>query len=276
MRKFNFRKYIISMAAVGLLIFFHFLGILHPIESSISYCLNPVTKNFYFLGSGLRSIYNKQTNKQDLINRIKQLENQSNKLIIENVKLKILEEENQILRQNLKFFAKNQYYYKMANIVSRGESADLIKGNQMIIIDKGSDDGLLPGLPVISPDTYNFDNQGVIVGKIMAVKKNSSEVCLLNNKNCKLACSLSGQIKTNGIVHGELGLTVKMEFIPQTEKINKGDIIITSGLEQNIPQGLAIGKVMDVAQNSNELWQSAIVEPLINFDNLMIVSVLLP
>lgn len=276
MLKLNIKKYIMHGAVVGLLIFFHFLGILVPIESSISRWLNPVLKNFYSLGSGLRSTYNERTNNQVLINKIKQLENQSNKLIIENVKLKILEEENQILRQNLKFFAKNQYHYKMANIISRGESADLIHGNQMIIIDKGSNDGLSIGLPIVSPDIYGSENQGVIVGKIIGIKDNLSEVCLLNNQNCKLAGSLLGQTKTNGIVHGELGLTVKMEFIPQTEKIDKHNIIITSGLEQNIPKGLVIGKVTEVVQDSNELWQSATIEPLIDFDDLIIVSVLLP
>jgi len=269
MLKFSFKKYVISAAAIGLLIFFHFLGILSSSESLISRLFNPVLKNFYSLGSALRSTYNDHANKQILNNKIKQLENQSNELIIENVKLKILEKENQILRQNLKFFAKNQYHYKMANIISRDK-------NQMITIDKGSADGLSVGLPIISPDIYNSDNQRAIVGKITEIKENLSEVCLLNNQNCKLACSLSNQTKTNGVVHGELGLTVKMEFIRQMEKIDKNDIVITSGLEQNIPQGLVIGKIIDIAQDSNELWQSATVEPLINFDNLTIVSVLLP
>ncbi len=276
MLKFSFKKYIIFIIVAGLLIFFHFLKILSPLESYISYWLNPVSKSLYSLSSNLRSTYNKQTNKQILIDKIKQLEDQSNKLIIENVKLKILEEENQILRQSLKFFTKNQYNYKIANIISRGESADLANGNQTIIINKGSVDELLPGLPIISPDIYGLENQGLIIGKIIATKNNSAEICLLNNQNCKLAGSILGQTKTSGIIHGELGLTIKMEFIPQTEKINKDDIVITSGLEQNIPQGLVIGKIAKVVQDNNELWQNATIEPLINFDDLTIISVLLP
>ncbi|MBU0637052.1 MAG: rod shape-determining protein MreC [Patescibacteria group bacterium] len=276
MLKFSVKKHIIVGAVVALLIFFHFIGILSPFESTISYWLSPLFRNFYSFSSGLRLTYNEHINKSDLTSRIKQLENQLNKSIIDNVKLKILEEENQALRQNLKFLIKSQYHYAMANIISRGEPIDLVKGNKIIIIDKGSDDGLFPGLPVVSSDFYGSENQGLIIGKIVTVKNNLSEVCLLNNQNCKLAGSLLGQTKINGIVSGELGLTVKMEFIPQTQKINKGDIVVTSGLEQNIPQGLVIGKVIDIVKNNNELWQSSILEPLINFDDLIIVAVLLP
>ena len=71
-------------------------------------------------------------------------------------------------------------------------------------------------------------------------------------------------------------LTVNMVFISQTEKIEIGNIVVASGLEKNIPRGLVIGRVSKVEKESNELWQSAVIEPIANLDELIIISVLLP
>jgi rod shape-determining protein MreC len=72
-----------------------------------------------------------------------------------------------------------------------------------------------------------------------------------------------------------MGLTVVMEFIPQTEDIRTGDVVVTSGLERNIPPGLVIGKVTEVNNKSNEVWQSVNIEPLVDLDELTIVAVVI-
>jgi len=269
MQKINTRKYIWIIGITGLLIFLHFIGVLAPIESFIVSIFRPVLGGFYSVSSDLRVAYNEQTDKRDLISLVKQLEVKVNQLTAENAKLKVLEEENQILREYLKFPTNEKANYIISNIISRGGLGGSIQQYQSIIIDKGEKDGLFDGLAVVS-------SQGIIVGKVMAVKDHLSEVYLTTNPSCKLAATIQNQDKTSGIVQGELGLTIRMEFIPQTEEIKVGDIVITSGLEQNIPRGLIIGKVTQVTKESNELWQSAVIEPLVDLDELIIVSVLLP
>jgi len=276
MLKLNIRKYFIFIVVIGLLIFLHFTGILFPLESLVSCWLNPLFKNFYSLGSSLRTNYGAKSSQEELLNKIGQLERQNTQLTLANAKLKIAEEENQVLRQSLKFLAKSQFHYTLANIISRGESVNLFAGSQTAVIDKGSADGLFPGLPVVSPAIYDPANQGLIIGKVVAVKNNISEICFITNQDCKLAVSLFNQTNTSGIAHGELGLTVRMEFIPQTEIINIGDLVITSGLEQNIPRGLVIGKISEINKASNELWQNATIKPLQEIDDLIIVTILLP
>jgi rod shape-determining protein MreC len=69
---------------------------------------------------------------------------------------------------------------------------------------------------------------------------------------------------------------MKMSFIPQSAVIKPGDSVVTSGLEEAIPRGLVIGKVLEVKSESNAMWQTAVIEPLISPDDLIIVSVLLP
>ncbi len=276
MVKFETKRYVTLIAVIGLLIFLHFSNLLLPVEYFISNYTRPILTSFYSFSSKFRITYNQRTNKTDLAAKVKQLENQVNQLIGENVKLKMTETENQFLRQQLKFLSTNQYKYQIANIVSRGELSDTAKNSQTILIDKGIADGIATGLAVVSPNILQADSQGIVIGKVGSVKQHLSEINLITNPQCKLAVSILNQSKTNGIIHGELGLTVKMEFIPQTEEIKIGDLTVTSGLEQNINRGLVVGKITEVIKENNDLWQSAVIEPLINLDDLTIVAVLIP
>ncbi|KKR31078.1 MAG: Cell shape-determining protein MreC [Candidatus Falkowbacteria bacterium GW2011_GWF2_39_8] len=189
-----------------------------------------------------------------------------NQLIAENSRLKSLEDENRTLRNYLKFLSTKEKKYLMANVISSG-SIDL--NSQSVLLDKGTKDGLYSGLAILS-------SEGNIVGKIINAKENISEVCIINASRCQLAAAIQNKEKTVGIAQGDLGLTIKMEFIPQNADIKVGDIIISSGLEKSIPRGLVIGQISHIKKESNELWQAARIEPLTNLEDLVVVSVLLP
>lgn len=260
-----------------LLIFLHYAKLLNPLESFLNKSLEPMFRTFYSLSTNLNKIYLTETGKQDLAAELKQAEEKINQLIAENVKLRFLEEENTVLRKHLNFLNKDNRRYLMANIISRGElTGASSEGNQSIVIDKGARDGLFAGLAVVSSTAIGSTSQGVIIGKIVNVKEQIAEVYLVTNKNSKLAASIFGENKTSGIASGELGLMIKMDFIPQTENIKAGDIVATSGLEQNIPRGLVIGRVTEINKENNEVWQTAIVEPLVDLDTLSVVAILLP
>ena len=276
MIKLNIKKYITVIAVIMLLLFLHYSKLLNPIESLLAKWLEPIAKVFYSMSSDLSQTYLDQTAKVDLAAELKESREIINQLTAENVELKFLKEENLTLRKQLNFLAKSGERYIMANIISRGELEGEPEDSQSIVIDKGSRDGLFAGLAVVSSSSLGDTGQGIIIGKVVNVKDNLAEIYLVTNKNYKLAAAILGESKTSGIVAGELGLTIKMEFIPQTENIKPGDLVATSGLEQNIPRGLVIGRVTKVIKENNEVWQSAIIEPQIDLDSLSIVAILLP
>lgn len=268
MPKINPIKIIFFVAAIALLIFLHYVKVLAPVENMLVKISSPIFSGFYLASSYLRHTYDEQAGKINLAEENESLRDQVNNLINENVKLKLLEEENEILRDQLGFFSGHNDKYLISDVISRS-GFDSSRPNQTLLIGKGERDGLRPGLVVLG-------GQGIVIGKIMSTKENLSEICLSINPECKLAATIQNEDKTSGIAQGDLGLTIKMNFIPQTKKMAEGDIVITSGLEQNIPRGLVIGSVSQVNKENNELWQSAIIEPLIDFNDLTIVSVLLP
>ena len=276
MTRLSLKKYIYVAAIVMLLIFFHYIKILNPLESFLNKTFKPFFGVFYSFSSDVNKNYSDETEKIDLTSDLKKAEEKINQLTSENIKLRFLEEENSILRKHLNFLKKDSQHYLMANIISRGElTGGTNQNNQAILIDKGSVDGLYPGL-VISSTAIGTSSQGVIIGKVIDVKDHIAEIYLVTNKKIKLAAAIFGDNKTSGIASGDLGLTVKMDFIPQTENIQIGDIVATSGLEQSVSRGLVIGRVSKIIKENNEVWQSAIIEPATDLDSLSIVAVLLP
>ncbi|MFH1744833.1 MAG: rod shape-determining protein MreC [bacterium] len=268
-KKVGKQKTFILIAVIGLLIFLYQLGALTSVEKMAANVLNPIFSGFYSMGSNIGATFGQKTSEENLKEKLKEFEVQVADLTEENVRLKILEDENKILREHLNFLSQSQYQYVMSNVISRGDGIDLSGRTETIIIDKGSDDGLYEGLGVVS-------GRGVIVGKIMEVKGKISKVYLTSNSGCKLAAAIFGSEKTNGITEGDLGLTIKMGFIPQSAEINPSDIVVTSGLESFVPRGLIIGKISAVNKENNEMWQDAVIEPMSEFEDMVVVSVILP
>ncbi len=266
--KLQTKKVLSYAAVIGLLVFLYSIGAFKLVENAaarIMYPLLGVSQNF---GVGLNFRFGGGESKEELKMENESLKKEVAKLVEENAGYKILEEENSLLRESLGFLSRNKHAYLMANVIARGEIGDLSGYTEAITIDKGGNDGLKNGLAVI-------DDKGIMIGKIAAVKNNSSLVYLVNNSQCKIAVSALNDKNTSGVIEGELGLTTKMNFIPQNKQINPGDTIVTSGLEEFIPRGLVIGKVKTVNKESNELWQWAEIEPMIDQDRLIIVSVLI-
>ncbi len=104
----------------------------------------------------------------------------------------------------------------------------------------------------------------------------SARACLTTSADCQLAAAIINGSRTIGLSEGELGLTIKMNYIPQMEKISPEDIVITSGLGDSIPRGLVIGRVSQVNNQSNEIWQDVTIEPVASLHDLTVVSVVLP
>jgi rod shape-determining protein MreC len=263
------KRIMTSAAIFGLLIFFHWTGLLSPIESVLSYFISPVAVKFHALGSGINQVYNKATGGQDLESQLKQKEADNANLLKDNARLHEIEAENKTLRDYLKFYTSSNFKYQLADVVSREVVGQAVKERNKLIINKGFNDGLRENLVVVN-------SLGLVVGRITSVKENLAEVSLLVDQNCRLAVAVQNEEIVSGIASGESGLTIKVGFIPQTKNISVGQLVVTAGLENDVPGGLVVGKISQVDKASNELWQEAVVEASADLDNLKIVSVIIP
>jgi len=260
---------LIFLVVFGLLVFLHGLGILDPLENFFTISTRPLAEYFFHNGAELNKTYSKRQERDNLIAQLEATKKELALVTIDTAHWREVEEENKKLRSQLNFLSVNNFQSVTASIISREELAGAGGEGDGIIIDRGEKDGIKVGFGVVNED-------GIIIGKITELKNNSAKICLTTNPECKLAASLQNESKTQGITDGDLGLTIKMSYIPQLEKISIGDTVITSGLSSNIPRGLVIGKVANVKNESNEIWQEASIEPIVNFNNLTVVSVIIP
>jgi len=130
----------------------------------------------------------------------------------------------------------------------------------------GSLQGVEIGMPVVSGGAG-------LVGRISQVGPRTSEVQLLTDTDSAVAALLQTS-RVTGLVVGQPDSTLQMEYIPQEEQIDVGDIVLTSGLGGVLPKGLVIGQVTEVLQMDYALFQSATVRPAIDFSRLELVLVI--
>jgi rod shape-determining protein MreC len=269
MKKVNLKKIVVFAAVILLLIFLHFIKVITPLERVAVMMLNPFSRLAYSTTSFFRLNGEERLSIENLSGELAKLKQENESLISENAKMKNLEIENSFLRDQLKFTAEHKYNYILADIIFRSSTDPQYEGIEEIIINQGKNKNLVPGYALVN-------EEGTIIGKITKVEDYIAKACLVTDNTCKFAASVQNQERTVGVTQGDFGLTIKMDYIPQTENINVGDNVITSGLEKNVPRGLLIGQISKINKESNEVWQNAVVESPAKLNKLLFVSVLIP
>ena len=254
---------IITLVVFFLLIFLHYLRILSPVENLVIKITRPVLDTTYYFSNSIGNRYLEYKSKQDLSEENEELKSKVTDLIKEKSAYLEDREENEFLRDQLEFVNNNDYDYEVANVISK----KIDNFQNILIIDKGERDGLKSGQPVLT-------SSGLLVGKISKVSKENSFVLLLNDDLSKVASKIQNKDKTMGLVEGEYGLGMKMQLIPQTEAVIPSDIVVTSGLEENVPVGLIIGEVETVSDEPEELFKSASIKTYVDFNKITLVNII--
>lgn len=260
----KFKLIFITIAIIILLIFFHQIKLLSPLENFFQKIFLPIQSKTYQIANKIQEKTNFLSSRKKIMEENKKLKQEILKLIIKKSQLEELSQENEILRKELNFIKKNNLSFVETQII--GEKNDL--GFQTFIIDKGEINGLIEGLPVTT--------QGFLIGKIIKVDKYTAQVLPIIESHSLIAAVIQNYPKTSGLVKGEFNLSLIMELIPQDIKIKVGDLVITSGLENNIPRGLVIGQIEKIINQPEELYQKAQINSPISFKSLNFLTVLLP
>lgn len=263
---FNFRIniYIVIVAVIVLLIFFHYLGLLKPVENALTYITRPMERIIY--RSGLNFFGSeKYLSLAELENENTQLKDKLSDALIENARLHSLITKSEVLQKELAFLEQEGYQAKTAQIIGKIPNSTA----QIFLLDRGKKDKVQLGLPVIFLD-------GILVGKIVKVKDLTSQLLLINDSNSTVAAQVQNETSSPGVVVGKLGLSLEMQLIPQAEEIREEQTVITSGLEEKIPAGLVIGQISKVHKQTEELFQTADIKSPISLDRLNVVSIIIP
>ncbi len=256
-----FRSLALAIAAIGLFLL-ALGGYLTPLSH---YALDPLVSMQAWVSNRYLAIESFLTSPRDvavLTQRNAELEAQVANLQTQIIELQQQLAEFRILSALLDFArAYPEYEYVGASVIGRDPSPFI----RYIQINRGSDDGIRRGMPVVT-------QQG-LVGRVAKTTAAAALVQLITDPgttiNVKLEPSRAEAV-LSGSVTGDVGL----DFIPQETEVNPGDLVLTSGLGGNYPPNILIGQVTSVRSQDYDLFQSASVQPVVDFKHLEIVLVI--
>ncbi len=194
-------------------------------------------------------------------NDYQKLDRQVSALKARVVVLDELSQENRRYARLLDFKNRSMFSSEAAMVIARDPS----NWNSSLMINKGHEDGLKPGMAVI--------NALGVVGKVAEVADHSSKVILINDPGFSVAV-VNQRSRESGLLSGSLSGHCRLQYLSQDADIRVTDDLVTSSLSTSFPSGLLVGSVIEVAPGSEGESPRADVEPAVDVSKVEEVLVI--
>ena len=173
--------------------------------------------------------------------------------------LKELVELNSTLRENS---------YLNATVISRNVGY----WNQSLTIDKGKKNGVEVGYAVV--------NSEGLIGKVESVSNFNSTVKLLTSEDVSDKISVKIKVADDDYVYGLLNgydsksKKFQIEGIAENKEIPKDSLVTTTGLSNDFPSGVLIGKVDSISKDHFDLASTVSFKSEVDFEKISYVTIL--
>jgi rod shape-determining protein MreC len=258
----SFQSVVFIIVTVGIILM-ALGGYLTPVSKVV---LDPLIRIQAWIGIRYQTIQSYITAPADVASLRQQnteLEAEIARLQVQNIELQEQVQESQMLSTLVDYArSRPENRYLAASVIGR----DISPFMRYIVIDRGSDDDIRRGMPVVT-------NQG-LVGQIAAVTAGAARVQLITDPESSVNVILQ-QSGAEAVLKGQINGELVLEFIPQDVNVQPGELVITSGLGGNYPPNLVIGQVSSVRSRPYDLFQSASVQQAVDFSNLDIVLIII-
>lgn len=236
-------------ALIALLALLGVIGWAATIEDQAATALNPVQRAFRQAGEPISNLLNDlddfgrlNTENRALRSRIEQLE-------AENARLRELQVQVRARQALLEVQAETDSATVTAYVTTR----DLTGLRTIVGIDRGSNDGLRVGLPVLA-------GGGTLIGQVIDVRPHTAFVRLITDPDSAIRVfhqPSRSEVVATGDTLGNLEVR-----IPWTSEVELGHIFVTSGLDGKYPQGLPVGRVSAAEGTVQDAFRHVVLEPI--------------
>lgn len=187
------------------------------------------------------------------------------------VQMKATQSDNQALRDQFATPNPNPQKLLPAQVVGFGDAVVNESYPESLIIHAGLHDGVRKDMVVVVKNE--------LIGIINQVSAQYANVVLVSNKQSSFSVK-DNSTNALGVAKGQGSGEILADNVLLSDTLQKDDLMVTVGnttIDGNgFPPNLVVGKIVSVNKNPSSLFQNASVVPLISFDHLTEVFVLLP
>lgn len=251
MKKESKIKILLPILAVIIVTVLIFNRLLFKLKAQIDKVVLPIQSKVYNVANRAIGIKDIIFSYENFITENENLKKENMELKIQKVRNEKIYEENERLLKLLEM--KENNIYKGDLKFARVSFSDINNLNNKIFIDLGTEDNIKIDMITVYGD--------YLVGKIVAVHDNYSEVELITNPNCIISAKTMGDVL--GIARGsdeEDGLLYFQPSIVE-DNLKEGDEIITSGISDIYPEGIKIGKIEQIDEKENYGYKRVTLKP---------------
>ncbi len=248
------------------------IGFLQPIEDLAFLLLQPLLGGAHGLSTGVANLPATLEDPNALRARALELQAQVDSLKTQSLRVRELEQENLLLRQQLGYKQANtDFELAGAAVLDRHpDRARVIAQDPSnllyyLVVDQGSAQGVKLGMPVLTP-------QG-LAGRVTQVGTQWAKVLLIIDPSSSVNAVVQST-RATGVVQGTFNGQLVIRYVPQGAAMRDGDLILTSGIGGNFPKRLVVGQVTQVRKRDIELFQEADLQPSVDFTRLEFVLIL--
>ena len=239
-----------------------------PLRFLAGYTVVPMQKGINTIGVWLSDLTDNFETLQELKEENKTLKEQIDALTLERNSLQQQQSELERLQALYKLDQNYSDYEKIGARVIANNGSNWFNS---FTIDKGSNDGIKTDMNVIAGSG--------LVGIVTEVGPNWAEVRSIIDDESKISAMMLST-SDNCIVNGDLKLMndgrIRFERLPNTGKeIAAGEYVVTSAISSRYVQGILIGYVDSIEEDSNNLTCSGYLTPAVDFQHLQEVLVIL-
>lgn len=206
-------------------------------------------------------------------------ENEKLRKQVEALRQRVIQEqtavsENDRLRDLLSFVDGPSFPAGFTGVSTRVVGRPPSAYNQEVLIAAGSSAGVRRNDPVVTQDG--------LVGLVTNVTSNGAKVTLLTDQSSAVSAIVLESGAAGVVRHGPSDSSaLVLDRVGKDEFVEEGNLVITAGwrsgkLESLYPRGIPVGMVKSVGQQDVDLYKRIQVAPLVNFDALAEVIVLVP
>lgn len=238
-----------------------------PLQEAAGLVVVPFEKSINRIGQLLSVTRQSLKDKQELISANEELQSQIDNLTQQNNKL--IQDQGELLRLR-ELYKLDAEYADYPKIAARIISKDPGNWYDTFMINKGSNDG-------IRVDNNVIAGKG-LVGIVTEVGPGWATVrSIIDDSSSVSAMTVS--TSDNCVITGDLELIDegKLRFeqlYDQENKVTAGERIVTSNISEKYVEGLFIGYVNDVEQDSNNLTKTGTIVTPVDFQHLKDVFVI--